>query len=281
MYTQNVVLSRFHEQTSPRYLSFCFSRCRADNALKLGTRDPACLQLAEMHSWAVDYPKNGNKVDISNMPRKLIKFKPDWDRKENDSGPDSDYYRSDRALGHLYRNIDLEKMPEAVTQHQGSAEADPIFKVLEPLVRRQLPELHGRTPTAGIDLLYVTYREELVYIASTFCLSHGPNARLREEELVIGTILARSTHKRHRKDRTQAMKENMGFLVYDVREQLVGRLDELSEGELREKLTVAWDAWRLGLAKAASESFGPESFALIGLGLVLECLDRLGSLPPL
>lgn len=244
--------------------------------LKLGTLDLDCIKLAEMHSWAVDYPKNGNKVDIRHMPRSLIKFKPDWDMAEEDARR-SDYYKSDRALGHLYRGITLEDIPDALPPHQGNADAHPISKVLDPLVHRHcLPGSSAHTPTTWIESLYVTYREELAYISSAFSLSKAPGYRLREEELVIGTILAKSTHKGYRTSRLRAMRENMGYLVQDVKEQLVGRLEGLSESALQEKLAVAWDAWRFSLAKATSETFGPESFGLISLGLVLECLERLG-----
>ncbi|KAF9246394.1 RNA dependent RNA polymerase-domain-containing protein [Melanogaster broomeanus] len=194
-----------------------------------GTLDPSCLILAQMHSCAVDYPKNGNKVDISQMPHNLIRFKPDWHMAEEAAPRSSDYYESSHSL-------------------------------------------------------YLTYREELTYMASTYSLSKVPGARIREVELVIGTILARCSQKRYRKDRQFAMGESVGFLVQEIRGQLVGRLEELSEDALKEKLAVAWAVWGYSLEKAglpAEENFGSQSFGLIGLGLVLECLERLGSLPPL
>ena len=211
------------------------------------------------------------------MPRSLIKFKPDWDMAEADAQVRaSDYYKSDRALGHLYRGITLEDIPDALPQHQGNAGAHPITKALDPLVRRHCPPgSSGPLPTAWIGSLYVTYREELTYISSAFSLSRAPGSRLREEELVIGTILAKCTHKGYRTSRLRAMRDNVGFLVQDVKEQLVGRLEGLSESE---KLAGAWDAWKFSLEKASSstsENFGPESFGLIGLGLVLEYLEKL------
>lgn len=219
------------------------------------------------------------------MPRALIKFKPDWDMAE-ENARSSDYYKSDRALGHLYRGITLEDMPEVLPQRQGNAEAHAIFKALDPLVRLHLPSSSGHmhTPATRIDSLYVTYREELAYISSAFSLSKAPGSRLREEELVIGTILAKCPHKGYRTSRLRAMRENVGFLVQDVKEQLVGRIKDLPEDELQGRLAVAWDAWRFSLEMATSspgENFGPESFGLIALGLVLECLERLGSLPTL
>ncbi|KAF8844823.1 RdRP-domain-containing protein [Paxillus ammoniavirescens] len=249
-----------------------------------GTLDPLCLKLAEMHSWAVDYPKNGNKVDISKMPRNIIRFKPDWHKAEEDTPRSSDYYESDRALGHLFRNITLEDIPQLAPHSQEKPQNHPISMTLLPHVRRHLQEPVGQPPTAWIDSLYMAYREELTYMASTYSLSKVAGARLREEELVLGTILAKCSQKRYRSSRLYAMRESVAFLVHDMKEQLVGRMEELSEDTLKEKLAIAWAVWRNSLEKAglpAEERFGSQSFGLIGLGLVLECLERLGSLPPL
>ncbi|KAG6376280.1 hypothetical protein JVT61DRAFT_2258 [Boletus reticuloceps] len=240
-----------------------------------------------MHSWAVDYPKNGNKVDIRDMPRSLIRFKPDWSMAENNTPQTSDYYKSDRALGHLFRNIVLEDMSNTPSSHQGNAEEQPISKVLWSHVRRHLStSTRDQTRMAWIDSLYMTYREELTYTASTYSLSQVGGSKLCEEELVIGTILGKCTQRRYRSDRLYAMRENVGFLVQETKGQLVGRLEEIPENALKERLAVAWDVWLFSLDKAAQclppeDSFGLESFGLLGLGLVLECLERLRSLPPL
>lgn len=238
-----------------------------------------------MHSWAVDYPKNGNKVNIRDMPRSLIKFKPDWDKAEEDTPRPSDYYESDRALGHLFRNIVLEDISNTVPHHQGKAEIQPISGVLWPLVRHHLSGLPAQTRMAWIDSIYTTYREELTYMSSTYSLSQVPGSRLREEELVIGTILGKCTQRRYRSNRLHAMRENVGFLVFETKGQLIGRLEGLPESALKEKLAVAWDVWLFSLEKASLsdpvENFGSGSFGLLGLGLVLECLDKLGGLPPL
>lgn len=240
-----------------------------------------------MHSWAVDYPKNGNKVDIKHLPRSLIRFKPDWDRAEEDAPRSSDYYESDRALGHLFRNIALESMPDTLPRYQGEAEVQPISRVLWPLVRRHLSESPSRTRVTWIETFYMAYCEELTYMSSTYSLSSVAGSRLREEELVIGTILGKCTQKRYRSSRLHAMRENVGFLVQEIKGQLVGRFeDSLTENELKEKLVVAWEMWLFGLERARTSpgegaEFGSESFGLIGLGLVLECLERLRSLPPL
>ncbi|KAH7883307.1 RNA dependent RNA polymerase-domain-containing protein [Phlebopus sp. FC_14] len=245
-----------------------------------GTLDSLCLKLAEMHSQAVDYPKNGNKVDIQDMPRNLIKFKPDWHKAEQESPHQTDYYESTRALGHLYRNIELEKLPEITANMTG----DPISRELERQIRRHLQGRRRESDTEWLDSVFSSYHDELVYMSTTYTLAGVAGARLLEEELVVGTILAKCSQKRYRKDRVYAMKENVGFLVQDTRRELVGTMEEASEEELRTNLASGWAAWEYSTLKTyGSEKppFGICSFGLIALGVVLECLERLGSLPPL
>ncbi|KAH8884887.1 rna-dependent rna polymerase [Thozetella sp. PMI_491] len=99
-----------------------------------GTLDPLCVELAELHSAAVDFSKSGRGVELRRLPR-ASKFRPDFfapgpnaiilDRSEvqlevnilqneeydsDDDGPKYKYYRSEKLLGHLYRGIDETKI---------------------------------------------------------------------------------------------------------------------------------------------------------------------------
>jgi hypothetical protein len=65
------------------------------------------MKLATLCSQAVDYAKNGNPVEIHNLPKPLIKFKPDWHKSEVTGARELDYYVSERALGYMFRNIEL------------------------------------------------------------------------------------------------------------------------------------------------------------------------------
>ncbi|KAG6336315.1 hypothetical protein ID866_2764 [Astraeus odoratus] len=245
-----------------------------------GVLDPACLKLAELHSKAVDYPKNGNKVDIVDMPRQLIPFKPDWHQIEQSTHRAVGYYESSRALGHMYRNIILEEIPD----NPPNAELlnDPITKALQSHVRRQLGHLH-HTDQGWIEPIYAGYREELTYISTTYSFSRTP---LREEELVVGVILANCPDERYKKDRQYSMRESLSFLLNSTRLGIVGEVNETtSDEELRQKLARGWHTWTYSLQKALNqvpfERFGSRSFGLIALGLVLDCLVRLSGLPPL
>ncbi|KAH7923477.1 RdRP-domain-containing protein [Leucogyrophana mollusca] len=251
---------------------------------KDGTSDGYCIKLAEMHSRAVDYVKHGVKVDIRDMPRNLIPYKPDWHAAEVEAPRHTDYYESTRALGHLYRNITLEDIPESFPRKSTKHFDDPISKELKPRVDRQLQKCVGsaREPLR-IELVFMAYRDELSYISATHTLSKAPGARLREEEIVIGTILAKCSQKRWRGDRIHSMKECATFLVKDTRRAFVtNRMEFASEDELREGLQRAWEAWDYSLMRSAStetsECFGAESFGLVALGVVLDCLERLEQL---
>ncbi|KAI6035723.1 RNA dependent RNA polymerase-domain-containing protein, partial [Pisolithus marmoratus] len=255
---------------------------------KDGCLDSACLKLAELHSRAVDYPKNGNKVEIHQLPRPLVRFKPDWHESEQPNQSNNrqvDYYESSRALGYLYRNIKLEELPSGSRPDTESALNEDISIVLRQHVQRQR---RGYAPRPGQFLDMVTvydgYREELKYISTTYSLS---KTALTEEELVVGTILANCSNGRYKSDRVQAMKESLSFFLRVTRQDLVGELHGASDDDLRAKLARAWEAWTFSQEKQRISSqsngnslFGFRSFSLVALGLVLECLERLDSLPP-
>ncbi|KAJ1657205.1 hypothetical protein IWQ61_003356 [Dispira simplex] len=63
-----------------------------------GVRDPKCLQLAQLHSLAVDYPKTGRAAELD--PKLRPREYPDFMEK-----PDKCSYRSTGVLGHLYRAV--------------------------------------------------------------------------------------------------------------------------------------------------------------------------------
>ncbi|KAF5672461.1 hypothetical protein FHETE_3764 [Fusarium heterosporum] len=95
-----------------------------------GTSHPDCIELAAMHSTAVDFSKTGIPVNYKSLP-KTPRFRPDFlamappvklydkgqldhimEEEEDDNAEDgmsrykSKYYSSDKVLGNLYRNVD-------------------------------------------------------------------------------------------------------------------------------------------------------------------------------
>src|ERR1700761_7874293 len=77
-----------------------------------GIRDRDCLKLAQLHSDAVDYQKSGTPVKQREIPRLKFAAKPDWNAPET-IDPGEEYYRSERAIGKLFRDITLPAVRDA------------------------------------------------------------------------------------------------------------------------------------------------------------------------
>lgn len=69
--------------------------------------NPGCIQLAQLASKAVDFPKTGIPVNPDQLPRSRRSLKPDWSAKEIDS-PSDQCYQSNCAIGYLHRAITLD-----------------------------------------------------------------------------------------------------------------------------------------------------------------------------
>ncbi|KAI6106628.1 RNA dependent RNA polymerase-domain-containing protein [Pisolithus croceorrhizus] len=238
-------------------------------AIKGGTSHPTCLKLAELHSQAVDYMKNGHKVTNDQLPRTRALSQPDWRESEQptQSSHNRYHHKSSRALGCLYRNIMLEEDRHPQVQ---LARNDALSNALWPLVRGY----RSSTDQSWVDSTYAIYREELKCISTTYSLSNTP---LSEEELVMGMILATCSVEGHKRERVFAMNESLSSLLRATRESLVGE-----SGGIDGQLSRAWDAWIYSqrISDDSSQSqFGSHSFGLIALGLVLKNLARVGSLP--
>ncbi|KAJ1559214.1 hypothetical protein HK405_011564 [Cladochytrium tenue] len=85
-----------------------------------GSKHPDCLTLAEMHSTAVDFPKTGIVVNMSNAPK--VQSRPDFKKKDliyqelsQERQPPQDgrpkrFYRSKRVMGTMFRDPTLNAM---------------------------------------------------------------------------------------------------------------------------------------------------------------------------
>ncbi|KAH9989050.1 RNA dependent RNA polymerase-domain-containing protein [Russula compacta] len=283
---------------------------------KDGVFDERCMTLATLCSKAVDYAKNGKPVDLRNAPRTLSKFKPDWDKAEVTGARDLDYYMSDRALGHLFREIDLYDPTEPlkgfpVTSSPASTPPDDaISRALAPLVRYSVVDSDSgssamaaaaaeNAQVEGVKELHARYAREMRCICASHALvvDAAPDVRLTEEEVVLGTILANCTQPRWRRNRADRMRLHAEMLVLDVRSHVVppvpsdgpgGRPGPSSSSSsterrprslllLRDGLRDAWAMW-CWAQRHRDEPF-IESFSLIALEVILDCLERLGALP--
>jgi len=253
------------------------------------------MKLAELCSQAVDYAKNGNPVDINhgNLPKKLIKFNPDWHKAEVTGARELDYYVSDKALGHLYRNIELEDPIKPVeglaTECPGGTPPleDPITRAVAPIIRHILNSVTDAAATAAeqagadnehAEQMHEHYVREMRFICITHTLVDAPDVQLKEEEVVLGTILANCVQSRWRTDRSYRMKLHAEELVGDIRLQIIQYEEKQpNEEQLRAALTRAWATWCWAQHNRDKDYI--ESFALLVLGVVFDCLKRLGALP--
>ncbi|KAI9428733.1 RdRP-domain-containing protein [Lactarius indigo] len=264
---------------------------------KDGIFDDRCMKLATLCSKAVDYASNGVPIHISsnNIPKLLIKFRPDWDKKEVTGAQELEYYESDRALGHMFRSITLRDPNEPIAGFPTTSPGliapleDPISRALAPLVQSTLNTATMTTttlepPAADVlepEELYACYVREMRYICVTHTLVDAPGVRLKEEEVVLGTITATTTQPRWRSDRAYRMRLHSGALVRDIRSQIIhkAKKDTMTEEELHAGLSIAWEVWCWAQHQRDKDKEFIESFSLIVLGVVLDCLKRLGGLP--
>jgi RNA-dependent RNA polymerase len=112
----------------------------------------------------------------------------------------------------------------------------------------------------------------------THTLLDLPDVQLTEEEVVLGVILAKSTQPRLRKDRAYRMRLHAETLVRDIRARIVPAEEgQRTERDFRNGLQKAWTTW--GWAQHHRDEEYIESFSLIVLGVVLDCLKQLNALP--
>ncbi|KAF8609453.1 RdRP-domain-containing protein [Ceratobasidium sp. AG-I] len=252
----------------------------------LGVRDPDCLKLAALHSKAVDFPKSGTPVDFKELPRTSRMPRPDWDAGElGFRNARDEVYQSQRALGQLYRAIQLS---EDYLQHKGThpssrfgtelnmaAHAKPLERAKYDLVSHRLrvalskhiyvDDVPREYFKDAVDLLE-EYISELTRICNTYALTS--RSILSEEEVVAGTILERTSQHRRRRDMISEMRTASTSLVANVKDVLRGSdSDELEDWMLR-----SWAAYQVA---RASEEFGHNSFGLLALGNAFEAVEAI------
>lgn len=261
-----------------------------------GIFDPDCLELANLHSDAVDYPKSGNPVDPKRIPRLKQKEKPDWNAPETLDlhRQNRKYYESKAAIGKLFRDIDLpaEGRPmEGATRiashrrdrRSGRPNArnqdvewsvfanDPFYTAIALEVERFIAteEPFGDRLWNEGEGLFARYTTELQGICITKTLSSARNASLTEEEAMIGTIVEKTSQPRRRKDMISRLRESTDILVRGMREVLEGGEHDTEEDYLQR----AWFAWQVALERG--REFGAQSFGWVALGAIFEAIRKI------
>lgn len=241
--------------------------------------------MAKLCSQAVDYPKNGFPVDMQGAPRRLIPFKPDWKKVEDIMPHESDYYHSTRALGELFRNIQLLDRPEPFAQAvqnmavQSKPLSDNISKVLIPYIKKHLHRFaNSDNDLVEISPLFHGYAQEIRYIRLTHCLSDSPDSKLEEEEVVVGTILAHCSQHRYRTERMHRMRVHTSSVVRNIYNQLYPPkpAEERTDGDRRFGLKRAWLAWDFAMRRRTLPA--ANSFAMIALRVIFNILEEYGDI---
>ncbi|EIW64750.1 RdRP-domain-containing protein [Trametes versicolor FP-101664 SS1] len=263
-----------------------------------GILDPDCLKLAALHSDAVDYPKSGQPVPIQHIPRLQFARKPDWNAPETMSidtlSESPRFYESVRAIGKLYRSIDLpalrtvdraaryqlrhmrqagqDFLPTILGQFHTnrSSEEDVVFDAVRHHVAGFIdPGSYDRATVTSIWELYNSYVSRLRAICADHALENSRTAMLTEEEAVVGTIVAKCSQPRKRRDLISQLREQTATLVSDVRHELEGEDDTPHEVSLLR----AWIAFRIG--NMEQKYFGGHSFGWVALGGIFDTIKDI------
>ncbi|KDR85157.1 hypothetical protein GALMADRAFT_233817 [Galerina marginata CBS 339.88] len=272
----------------------------ADQSSK-GIFDEDCIKLANLHSDAVDYPKSGQPVAISAIPKLKHRIKPDWNAPETVNASSADYYQSKRAIGRLFRAIDLpveqpssttnprrkhtkdrlnDKSLEDVVDHLRNfslteARDNVVFAAVEARVNDFIDAdaAFGADDIELVEELFSRYTSELLGICASNTLSHARTAQLSEEEAIIGTIVQKTSQPRKRKDAMAKLREGTDVLVRAIREELAGD-DSISYHESLQRAWLAWKlAWKLSVTR--DEPFGAQSFGWVALGAIFEAIRQI------
>ncbi|KAF8898564.1 RNA-directed RNA polymerase 2 [Infundibulicybe gibba] len=253
-----------------------------------GIFDPDCLTLSGLHSDAVDYPKSGQPVALTAIPRLKFKVKPDWSAPETVNPDFANYYQSDRAIGQLFRRIELPEIRRGSRSHKRPKREQTLDELSDAIDELELDDDHDNPLFLAVKLhisqfineqerdedliqytaqIFSRYKLELQSICAAHTLSTW--SVLTEEEAIIGTIAQKCSQRRKRSDLISKLREQTDILVRGVREELEGDEDAPLEDFLRK----AWLAWRLSIAER--KIFGAQSFGWLALGAIFEALKRM------
>jgi RNA-dependent RNA polymerase len=259
-----------------------------------GIFDEDCIKLCQIHSDAVDYAKNGTPVDLSTVPKPRSNVKPDWHAPETvDLNSSVGFYQSQKAIGRLFRAVDLPDVQvhtraarlrrQQVRDDDSEADLDQVFAALcmddgqsdplESAVERRVAEFISIDPDSNSVRLAIEslgrYSVELQGICACNALQRHKNAMLSEEEAVVGTIVAKCSQKRKRRDAIAQLREQTSYLINCLREELSG--DEGSS--LDDWLATAWAAWKV--SRHFKDRFGALSFGWVALGEVFDAMKAI------
>ncbi|KAG9526866.1 RNA-directed RNA polymerase, partial [Aureobasidium melanogenum] len=229
----------------------------------MGVFDAACIELASMASTAVDFSKTGIAVSMDRAPR-AQPAKPDFmapsprviieaggyasfedavqNEEEEETDPIGDlddirpvrYYRSEKALGHLYRSIDeqefLRTLQDATQNLPG--QDGTVLSTLWAYVQQYTGVIQWKHHIELARQIRDGYEQTL--LQSLYQFASSPRHPLTETEIFSGTILGRDGGKQSRRVRetTQAMREQLEeVLTFTISRIIDGDYDDNDRNE--------------------------------------------------
>jgi len=115
--------------------------------------------------------------------------------------------------------------------------------------------------------LFDRYTAELKTICAAHTISYRRDAMLTEEEVAVGTIVAKTSQPRHRRDMISKLRDQTTLQVKGVRNELVSEEDGFET-----KLGKAWALWRV--TQDEKEVTGARTLGLIALGAIFDTIKE-------
>lgn len=182
----------------------------------LKARSPECLQLAALHSMAVDFAKSGAPAEMprSLRPREFPDFMERWDKP---------MYISNGVLGKLYRAAvsHMESSETLASLVQSSPRYDPDLEV---------PGFEEFLEAA--DEYYNLYAEKLTNLMNYYRAEH-------EDEILTGNIRNKLLYLRRDNKRNFEMKDRILAAVDALHKEALGWFRSCSEAEAS-RMASAW-----------------------------------------
>ncbi|KAL1965248.1 hypothetical protein VTN77DRAFT_6002 [Rasamsonia byssochlamydoides] len=268
----------------------------------MGTFDPDCLTLAELHSTAVDFSKTGKPVDVSRIPR-YPPYRPDFmapgprvhiaesieilqserehlygeedddDDDDDDSRPLLRYYKSKCVLGQLYRAIDEQEFLKDLQSLPQERPMNLLTALWQYVESKTAGFVWKDFIDTGKDIKEI-YEDDLQDLMYQY--SDTPwKASLTEIEVFIGNIMGES-HKqtKRQKESSKSMREDYDRLVDWTISMILGRDSDCEGKSLERSIACFWVALNDATAQYNYKKRRLRSFAWIAAVVCLQEIDK-------
>jgi hypothetical protein len=201
-----------------------------------GARDKDCGTHSRLAAQATDFPKTGHPVDMDAAPRVSMRPKPDFISQRSEGSVDATgkrryqppdntlYYRSEKALGRMYRAVNIQQLLDKLIFNGKGNENGPreLWRDVERRLRNVKPSYQFEWPTylAKAKSTFQYYVTQLNIIKRRFHPRPWMGESLREEEVFLQCIEIDADKKKLRGrgayDFLDGLKIEYGELVHEI-----------------------------------------------------------------